>query len=111
MQADLPIQSVTKTMAPSIQSSARAGARSGTDFKSVLRGQAKETIIASFTLVAIGISLSLRFGVKTEAEVYGLAIYQLPLLAALLFGGIPLVFDLLVKIVHAEFGSDLLAGM
>ena len=32
------------------------------------------------------------------------------LLAVLLFGGGPLLFDLLRKILHAEFGSDLLAG-
>src|SRR5262249_39238610 len=34
-----------------------------------------------------------------------------PLLAALLFGGVPLVVELLIKLAHAEFGSDLLAGL
>ena len=29
----------------------------------------------------------------------------------LLFGGIPLVFDLLIRLLHREFGSDLLAGI
>jgi heavy metal translocating P-type ATPase len=34
-----------------------------------------------------------------------------PLIAVLLIGGTPLVFGLLVKVVHREFGSDLLAGI
>src|ERR1700687_2256569 len=85
--------------------------KSATDFKSIQRGQVKETLIALFTLVAIGLSLFLRFGVQGGAEIYGLPIYQLPLLAALLFGGVPLVFDLFIKLIHAEFGSDLLAGI
>jgi heavy metal translocating P-type ATPase len=71
----------------------------------------KETVIALFTLAAIGLSLFLHFGMESASELYGLPIYQLPLLAALLFGGIPLVFDLLIKLAHAEFGSDLLAGI
>jgi heavy metal translocating P-type ATPase len=71
----------------------------------------KEAVIAFFTVAAISLSLILRFGLRIEADLYGLPLYELPLLAALLLGGIPLVFDLLKKLIHAEFGSDLLAGI
>jgi heavy metal translocating P-type ATPase len=37
--------------------------------------------------------------------------YTLPLIFVLLFGGAPLLFDLLKRITRREFGSDLLAGM
>jgi heavy metal translocating P-type ATPase len=71
----------------------------------------KQAIIAVFTLAAIGLHLALRFGGGSATYVHGIAAPQLPLLAALLFGGAPLVFDLLVKLFRREFGSDLLAGM
>jgi hypothetical protein len=34
--------------------------------------------------------------------------YQIPLLAALALGGVPLLYDLLRKLLKREFGSDLL---
>jgi heavy metal translocating P-type ATPase len=68
-------------------------------------------IIAVTTLAAIGLSLLLRYGVRLAGSVYGVPLYELPLIAALLFGGLPLVVDLLVKLLHREFGSDLLAGI
>jgi heavy metal translocating P-type ATPase len=71
----------------------------------------KQGVIAVFTLVAIGLHLLLRFGVRTAANVFGHPLYQLPLLAVLVCGGGPLVFDLLIKLVRREFGSDLLAGI
>ncbi|HEX2897229.1 MAG TPA: HAD-IC family P-type ATPase, partial [candidate division Zixibacteria bacterium] len=37
--------------------------------------------------------------------------YNLPLIAALILGGIPLVFNLLKNLIKKEFGSDLLAGI
>ncbi len=66
----------------------------------------KENIIAVLTLVGIGVHLILRFLVRPSP----LSI-QLPLLAVMLFGGVPLVFDLAFKAFHKEFGSDLLAGI
>lgn len=36
---------------------------------------------------------------------------QLPLILVLFFGGIPLLYDLCVKLLHGDFGSDLLAGI
>ncbi len=37
--------------------------------------------------------------------------YDLPLFAVLAFGGLPQVFDLAMKAIRSEFGSDLLAGI
>ena len=66
----------------------------------------KETYIAGLTLVAIALHLYLRFA--TAANVRTAA---LPLFAALIVGGVPLVFELAKKLVKREFGSDLLAGV
>ena len=66
----------------------------------------KTTIIAVFALTAILLHLILRFALHTSSVVY-----QIPLLATLALGGIPLVFDLLKKLWRREFGSDLLAGI
>ena len=52
----------------------------------------------------------LRFS-GTTREVFGIAPGALPLLAALILGGGPLVFELLRKVSRGEFGSDLLAGL
>lgn len=71
----------------------------------------KQGVIAVFTFAAILIHLVLRFGLQTTTEIYGLPLSELPLIASLVFGGIPLVIDLLVKIIRLEFGSDLLAGI
>jgi heavy metal translocating P-type ATPase len=71
----------------------------------------KQTLIAGFTIAAIVLHLVLRYGVGLSTAVYGLPLHQLPLVAALVFGGGPLVIDLLVKLLRCEFGSDLLAGI
>jgi hypothetical protein len=76
-----------------------------------LRERRKQELIAGFTMAAIGFSLLLRFGVRPTGEVYGRPLWELPLLTTLLFGGLPLVFALLPKLLRREFGSDLLAGI
>src|SRR4029077_15115522 len=48
----------------------------------------------------------LRFALRTPP-----GIYQIPLLATLIFGGVPLVFELARHLLRREFGSDLLAGI
>ncbi len=48
----------------------------------------------------------MRFGIRTSADAS-----QIPLLAALVLGGIPLLYDLLRKLLKREFGSDLLGGI
>jgi heavy metal translocating P-type ATPase len=63
-------------------------------------------IIACIALTGIGLHLVLRYGVHSEAPSY-----QIPLWIVLAFGGIPLLYELLTKVVKLQFGSDLLAGI
>ena len=48
----------------------------------------------------------LRFGFHSTAETY-----HTPLLATLILGGLPLLYELLRKLMKREFGSDLLGGI
>lgn len=66
----------------------------------------KETYIAGFTLVAIVLHLVLRYALRFPALTH-----NSPLFAALLVGGIPMVWELLKKLAKRQFGSDLLAGV
>lgn len=66
----------------------------------------KQLAIAVLAIVAIAAHLVLRFATQCPPNVS-----DIPLLAALAVGGGLLVWDLLVKLVHREFGSDLLAGI
>ncbi len=66
----------------------------------------RTTLIAAFAIAAILLHLILRFGWHQSPE-----IAQIPLLATFVFGGLPLVFELLQKLWKREFGSDLLAGV
>ena len=85
-----------------------------------------ETIIAALSLLGIGIYLILRYALDVGQEVYTLSLnealtsgvasinqgqqtfslqlVQLPLMVVLVLGGIPLVYQLIVKLFHAEFG-------
>jgi heavy metal translocating P-type ATPase len=62
--------------------------------------------IAAFSIAAIAAHLALRFGLHASTPVS-----NAPLLATLVFGGVPLVYELLIKLWRCEFGSDLLAGI
>ncbi len=66
----------------------------------------KTTIIAAFSIAAILVHLVLRFGFRTTPGTY-----HIPLLATLVLGGLPLLYDLLRKLLKREFGSDLLGGI
>jgi heavy metal translocating P-type ATPase len=66
----------------------------------------KTTIIAAFSILAILVHLVLRFGLRATPGTY-----QIPLLATLVLGGLPLLYDLLRKLLKREFGSDLLGGI
>ena len=66
----------------------------------------KTTIIAALSVAAIILHLVLRFGFHTTP-----GSYQIPLLITLTFGGLPLLYDLLRKLLKREFGSDLLGGI
>jgi heavy metal translocating P-type ATPase len=66
----------------------------------------KTTVIAALSIVAIVVHVVFRFGFHTNP---GTA--QIPLLAVLALGGLPLLYDLLRKLLKREFGSDLLGGI
>jgi heavy metal translocating P-type ATPase len=72
----------------------------------------RQAVIAVGAVAAIVAHLVLRFGMPSAGEVgAGVSAADVPLLAALIFGGLPLVLELLGKLVRLEFGSDLLAGI
>lgn len=66
----------------------------------------KETYIALFTLVAMILHLVMHYATSVPPRVA-----LLPLFAALVIGGVPLVFELARHMIKGEFGSDLLAGV
>ena len=66
----------------------------------------KEGPIAVLAIAAIVTYLVLKFALHAEGDSV-----NYPLYAALLLGGLPLVIELLGKLVQREFGSDLLAGI
>jgi cation transport ATPase len=68
--------------------------------------QRKSAVVALLSIAAILLHLVLRFGFHAAHE-----IHQLPLLAALVFGGLPLLYELVRKVLKREFGSDLLGGI
>ena len=92
-----------------------------------------EGLIATLSLLGICGYLVLRYALNTGLDVYTLtinaaltsaiadvyqghtqfsiALVQLPLLAVLALGGIPLVYQLIVKCFRGDFGADLLAGL
>jgi len=53
----------------------------------------------------------LRFGARTTAAIGVIPLHELPLIFCLIFGGLPLLGDLVIKMLRREFGSDLLAGL
>ncbi len=74
--------------------------------KIALRSLHKETYIAVLAAVGVACYLIARYLLQAP-----LRECQWPLIAVLVIGGGPLIFDLLRKIAVAEFGSDLLAGI
>ncbi len=66
----------------------------------------KTTVIAALCVLAIVLHLLLRFAFQVSPIAY-----QLPLLATLVLGGLPLLYELLKKLFRREFGSDLLGGI
>jgi heavy metal translocating P-type ATPase len=70
-----------------------------------------QSAIALFATAAIAVHFLLYFTAGTGTAVAGVPLPDWPLLAALVFGGVPLVLELLLKLLRAEFGSDLLAGI
>jgi heavy metal translocating P-type ATPase len=96
-------------------------------------GLKSEQAIALISITGIGLYLLLRYGMPTAQALYTLSLQaalssassplysggvsvafsllELPLLAVLILGGLPLIYQLGSKIVHGNFGADLLAGL
>ena len=68
--------------------------------------QTKSTIIAGLSVIGLSVHLVLRFGLHTD-----LATTRIPLLAILVIGGLPMLYDLVRKLLSRKFGSDLLGGI
>ncbi len=66
----------------------------------------KQIAIALLALAAIASHLAMRYAWQWSAGAS-----NVPLLTALTLGGVPLVWELLQKLWHRQFGSDLLAGI
>src|SRR5579871_201310 len=72
----------------------------------------KHAVIAIIAVAGIFAHLGLRYGIRSHLlPGVGLELHSLPLLLTLLLGGLPLVIELLIKLIQREFGSDLLAGI
>jgi heavy metal translocating P-type ATPase len=70
-----------------------------------------ESLIAFLAIAAIAVHLVMRYALHTAGVVRGLPSYQMPLIAALVLGGVPLVAGLLRNLLRRQFSSDLLAGI
>lgn len=70
-----------------------------------------EGAIALLAVAAIAVHLVMRYLLHTHGVVLGWPSYRLPLIAALAFGGVPLVAGLIRNLLRRQFSSDLLAGI
>lgn len=100
-----PAQNGQKMAAESLSTHARAAQEPAAS-----RPRA-ETLIAYLSVAGIAFHLALRFGAPRLMAFGRIPASDLPLLLVLALGGVPLVWGLLVKLAHRQFGSDLLAGM
>ncbi|MGZ5029561.1 MAG: heavy metal translocating P-type ATPase [Methylobacter sp.] len=104
-----------------------------TDKQAMISRSATENIIVALSLLGIGGYLVLRYALDIGHEVYTLSLnaaltsaaaelyrgqfvfpielVSVPLLAVLVLGGIPLVYQIGVKLGQGDWGADLLAGM
>lgn len=67
--------------------------------------------IAMLALLGIAVHLLLRFGLHMTGNLGGVSVSDISLFAVLAIGGIPLLYELIVKMYRREFGADLLAGI
>jgi len=68
--------------------------------------QRRSTVIAALSLLGIFAHLVLRLGLHATGDTC-----RIPLLAILVIGGLPMLYELLRKLLKREFGSDLLGGI
>jgi heavy metal translocating P-type ATPase len=71
----------------------------------------KQVVIAVLAIGAIAVHLVIRYAFTPTLSIASTRASDIPLYAALLLGGVPLVWDLLIKLIRGQFGSDLLAGI
>lgn len=73
----------------------------------------RDAAIAVVAVIGIALHLLLRYALRQPETTlwFGATLPDLPLLIVLFVGGLPLVVELAIKLVRAEFGSDLLAGI
>ncbi len=72
----------------------------------VLLRRYQTTLIATIAIVAIAVHLVAKFAVSASPFVQ-----HVPLWIALVLGGIPMVWDLILKVFRMEFGADFLGGI
>ena len=72
--------------------------------------QRRTTVIAWLSVAGIASHLLLRFGLGAPPSPL-IGTSEMPLLGAVVLGGIPLLYDLLQKLRQGEWGSDLLGGI
>lgn len=104
-----------------------------TDKKTPSSSALSENIIAVISLLGIGGYLAIRYGLDSGHRIYTLSLNatlatsaseicqgqfvfpiepaSAPLLAVLILGGIPLIFQLGLKLAQGDWGADLLAGV
>jgi heavy metal translocating P-type ATPase len=73
--------------------------------------QQLETPIAILSLCGLFLHVVLRYSIDDTVLFSTVRISDIPLLIALIGGGLPLVVQLFIKMLRREFGSDLLAGI
>ena len=101
--------------------------------KKIKKPISNEGKIALLSVLGIGIFLLLRYGLAIPDEIYtftfhsdlasstanlyngqlrfNLSRFDLPLIAVLILGGLPLVYELTVRLLQGNMGADLLAGI
>ena len=75
-------------------------------YSSSVLWQRKSAVIAALCIVGIITFLVLRYGFHAQPGTC-----QIPLLVTLVLGGLPMLYDLLRKLLKRQFGSDLLGGI
>ena len=66
----------------------------------------RNRIIAGAAILLVALHLLLRFVLQAQKEVF-----EFPLQLLLLVGGLPLLYELVLKIAEREFSADFLAGI
>ena len=67
--------------------------------------------IALLATISLAVHLVARFNIRGSQSLGPFTFAEWPLIVALVGGGLPLVAELSWKLLHREFGSDLLAGI